>query len=202
MTTCSTAWNCLAYRSKAFDMRLLERRRSELGVTVLSSGFRATLPAKSWNLDDRPTPNGNRSDRRFRCRRHGPLELVRQTPGAARRFEDRQIALIALLETDEVALKDQTSLVEAVESGWWYSAVQSDGRLGIAFMTDPDLHELRQHRAAGRLVASPFAHSPYSRPDPAAWLPVASNLPVWWRQQVEDLMRSLAKVGSRQAMRP
>lgn len=63
---------------------------------------------------------------------------------------DRQVALVAFLAPTAAPLADTTSLVEAVESGWWYSARLPDERLATMLMTDPDLHDRHQiSNAAG-----------------------------------------------------
>ena len=49
------------------------------------------------------------------------------------------MAAVAFLEARGRPIEDTTSLVEAVERGWWYSAALPDGRLVAAFVTDHDL---------------------------------------------------------------
>lgn len=67
--------------------------------------------------------------------------------GAYWRLLDQQVALVAFLAPTASPLADTTSLVEAVESGWWYSARLPDGRLATMLMTDPDLYNWRQVRS-------------------------------------------------------
>jgi flavin-dependent dehydrogenase len=69
-----------------------------------------------------------------------PSWLARRR-GAVRLNEDRQIAAVALLEPAGTPAEDRTTLVEAVEGGWWASAILPDGRLAATFFTDPDLHD-------------------------------------------------------------
>ena len=59
--------------------------------------------------------------------------------GALRIARDSQVASVAFLEARGRPIEDTTTLVEAVERGWWYSAALPDGRLVAAFMTDHDL---------------------------------------------------------------
>jgi flavin-dependent dehydrogenase len=54
---------------------------------------------------------------------------------------DRLIAVIRFLTPAQTNVSaDSFALIEAVEEGWWYSAVLPDTRLVIAFMTDADLY--------------------------------------------------------------
>jgi flavin-dependent dehydrogenase len=54
--------------------------------------------------------------------------------GARRVVHDRMVAVVGLaLESDE----DERALIEATEHGWWYAARLPDGRLVMAFQTDP-----------------------------------------------------------------
>ena len=45
----------------------------------------------------------------------------------------------SILVSGPTPAADTYTLVEAVPSGWWYSALLADGRLAVAFMTDGDL---------------------------------------------------------------
>jgi flavin-dependent dehydrogenase len=63
--------------------------------------------------------------------------------GGGRIVHDRLIGLVRFVET--IPDGDRRTLVEAVEDGWWYSALLPSGRLVAAFMTDADL--LPQRRA-------------------------------------------------------
>jgi len=55
------------------------------------------------------------------------------------RYDDL-VGLIALLDSPgEIPDTDTSTLIEAVEAGWWYSALLADGRLVVAFFSDGDL---------------------------------------------------------------
>lgn len=54
--------------------------------------------------------------------------------GARRVVHDRMVALVGLAPA---AGEGQRALIEASEDGWWYSARLPDGRLVLAFQTDP-----------------------------------------------------------------
>jgi flavin-dependent dehydrogenase len=60
--------------------------------------------------------------------------------GARRVVYDRLIGLVATFSARRGAiLEDRRTLVEAGESGWWYTAALPGGRLAAAYMTDADL---------------------------------------------------------------
>lgn len=65
-------------------------------------------------------------------------QVARQL-GAERLMFDRLTAAAATLVPTNGAMADSTTLVEAVEAGWWYSALLPNGRLMAIFFTDPDL---------------------------------------------------------------
>jgi flavin-dependent dehydrogenase len=58
--------------------------------------------------------------------------------GARRVRYDRLVGAAALI-AGAPASQDSYTLVEAVPTGWWYSALLADGRMAVAFLTDGDL---------------------------------------------------------------
>lgn len=53
---------------------------------------------------------------------------------------DRQIAATALLpHRDFTVDPTRATLIEAVAEGWWYASLLPDGRLSLAYFSDPDL---------------------------------------------------------------
>jgi flavin-dependent dehydrogenase len=71
--------------------------------------------------------------------------------GARRVRYDRLVGATALV-AGTPASRDSYTLVEAVPTGWWYSALLADGRMAVAFMTDGDLLE-RGFRGSGGIAA-------------------------------------------------
>lgn len=71
--------------------------------------------------------------------------------GARRITWDRLIGVVSFfsLPSHESAL-DSSTLIEAGEDGWWYSAALPDSRLVVAYMTDADLY------AGGRKESSNY----------------------------------------------
>lgn len=52
---------------------------------------------------------------------------------------DQQVAAWSILEQiREDVEPTRATLIEAVEDGWWYAALLPDGRLSVAWFTDPD----------------------------------------------------------------
>jgi flavin-dependent dehydrogenase len=57
-----------------------------------------------------------------------------------RRAFDRQVALVGTFEVNQRdGAVDRRTCIEAVCSGWWYSAALPDNRLAVAYFTDADL---------------------------------------------------------------
>jgi hypothetical protein len=97
-----------------------------------------------WSSDD------DAKGRREPARRHGTLDVdfvadatgrvarLARRLGATRVRYDRLVGVATLLAS-HTPTADTYTLVEAVRDGWWYSALLSDGRLAVAFLSDGDL---------------------------------------------------------------
>jgi flavin-dependent dehydrogenase len=59
--------------------------------------------------------------------------------GRRRCFSDRLVALAAVVRLRDKAVLDHATLVEACESGWWYSSLIPGDRLVLAWMSDSDI---------------------------------------------------------------
>lgn len=125
-----------------FDM-MLARAAEACGVTVLRaarllSGTRA--PTGSWLLraivGGRAVPFQARVLVDATGRAASPIRCL----GGGRIVHDRLAGLVGFLRADAGAHEgDRRTLVEAVEDGWWYSALLPGGRYVAAFLTDADL---------------------------------------------------------------
>lgn len=71
-----------------------------------------------------------------------PATLARQL-GATHIRHDRQLAFYQRLRSERGSDRDGRTLVEAVENGWWYSALLPAGERLVAFLGDADLIERR-----------------------------------------------------------
>lgn len=67
-----------------------------------------------------------------------PAVFARQQ-GAQRRENDRLVAFYLLLHSSQGTDQDGRTLVEAVESGWWYSVLLPSGERLVTYLSDLDL---------------------------------------------------------------
>ena len=68
--------------------------------------------------------------------------------GASRVTYDRLIAVTFFCSpASSNSVTNGSTLIEAVEEGWWYSAVLPDSRLVLAYMTDADLYSRGQKQS-------------------------------------------------------
>jgi flavin-dependent dehydrogenase len=81
----------------------------------------------------------------------GRAAVLARDSGARREHLDRLVGIVGLLATRAAGGgPDTRTMVEAVEDGWWYSALVPGGRLVVAFMTDGDIARRRAaHTLAG-----------------------------------------------------
>jgi flavin-dependent dehydrogenase len=64
--------------------------------------------------------------------------------GAHRVHDDKLVGLASQLKpANGSGMMDTFTLVEAMPSGWWYSALLSNGQLMVVYLTDHDLPEFR-----------------------------------------------------------
>lgn len=78
----------------------------------------------------------------------GRASTLARKLGASRKNCDHLIGSVASFTTDARAqASNHATLVEAVEEGWWYSAVLPDGQMVVAFMTDADIYAQRSRKA-------------------------------------------------------
>jgi flavin-dependent dehydrogenase len=125
------------------DRRRFERRLADRAEVVGVTTARVARPPGCEWVGDRwrmrvGSPDGE-IEARFALDATGRSAWLGRRSGARRVAGDSQVAAVAFLEARGGRIEDTTTLVEAVERGWWYSAALPDGRLVAAFMTDPDL---------------------------------------------------------------
>lgn len=128
-----------------FDQRLRER--------AVAAGAELHCPAR-LRADGEPAGSGHR----LRLQRQGgeievtstwlidasgrPAVLARRL-GAVRRDDDELLAFHLRLRSDSGGDRNASTLVEAVEDGWWYSALLPDGQRLVVLLTDADLVDRR-----------------------------------------------------------
>jgi flavin-dependent dehydrogenase len=69
----------------------------------------------------------------------GRAARVARRQGARRVRYDKLVGVAAVLQSEGASVADSFTLVEAVASGWWYSAPLPAARLTVVYMTDGDL---------------------------------------------------------------
>lgn len=132
---------------------------------------RCDRPGGVWNLAIETPAGREELPAHFLIDASGRGARVARMCGATRVRYDRLVGVVAILSGGEDSASGSHTLVEAVPSGWWYTARQPGGELSAAFMTDADLlngagalggwllklseagHTAR--RAGGRLPAAP-----------------------------------------------
>ncbi len=78
---------------------------------------------------------------RFLVDASGRGSYVARQQGARRVTHDRLIGVVFFFSSNaQESASDTSTLIEAVENGWWYSAVLPDSRLVLTYMTDVDLY--------------------------------------------------------------
>ncbi len=124
----------------AFNAALLD--------TVASAGVTLWLRSKAVSLEPTirgwrivvTTPSGSQTlTADLLIDATGRAAMVGRRQGVRRRVFDPLVAAVAFLPPGESSTCDATTLVEAAASGWWYTALLPDGKLAVAWFTDPDL---------------------------------------------------------------
>jgi 2-polyprenyl-6-methoxyphenol hydroxylase-like FAD-dependent oxidoreductase len=86
------------------------------------------------------TPSGPRmATTRFVVDATGRAAVVARRHGIRHRIFDPLVAAVAVLSAGGPVRYDATTLIEATECGWWYSALTPNGRLVVVWFTDPDI---------------------------------------------------------------
>lgn len=107
------------------------------GIMIVSGslgGFERT--ASGWMLS---TDDGRRIATRLIIDASGRRSVVGRGEGGFRRL-DRLVAAYALLaQSDPGVDPTPATLMEAVDTGWWYATLLADRRLVVNYYSDPDL---------------------------------------------------------------
>lgn len=126
----------------AFNRALLDRVEAA-GVSVLRNHRVSAIERVTggWRLVAIPLEGRSIIEAAMLIDASGRRALVARHERLRRRTVDSQIAAVALLqpEPDSLPLFDATTTIEAVENGWWYSALLPDKRLAVTWFTDADL---------------------------------------------------------------
>lgn len=95
------------------------------------------------------------------------VDATGRSPGGLGRFpgriaSDRLIAVACLCSPPEGVAVSEYTLIEAVDEGWFYSALVPSGRWVLAYMTDADLYAAGTRRSPG-FFASQLERAPQTR---------------------------------------
>ena len=125
-----------------FDRLLAEEVRSR-GGTLVCGARPAKVVRESANLYRVLTDDGHEFQARCLIDASGRrMRLARQL-GARPVVVDRLIAVMGYFNGFDLDSEAHETLVEAVADGWWYSALLPDGRLSVAFFSDPEIIRMR-----------------------------------------------------------
>jgi len=154
-----------------FD-RMLATAAQDAGA-VLREGSRllsCARCAEGWQLILDSGPSPDRVVARFLVDASGRRACIARAHGATTVRHDRLIGIARLYSVEcDAADLDSFTMIEAAESGWWYSAFLPGRRLITVFLTDsdlrprhPDVHEARHTSARLRGCGSGSAQFVFS----------------------------------------
>jgi flavin-dependent dehydrogenase len=117
------------------------------------------LPHQAWKL--RIAAPGRTLEINARCLvdATGRACVLARRLGATRMIHDHFVGIYGFFRCAQGRGGEGFALIEAVEDGWWYSALLPGARLTVAFMTDTDIcasaHLWEASRWEARLMAAP-----------------------------------------------
>ncbi len=126
---------------EVFD-RLLQDIAEAIGITCLSNTqyIRHKDSNEQIQLITKEKDILNSITTRFVIDASGRNGAFAKRMGAEKQFIDHLIAVFGIFESKNSNKKpDKSTLVEAVENGWWYTAGTNQNQQAVAFMTDADL---------------------------------------------------------------
>lgn len=130
-----------------FDQMLAARAR-DAGVSLLTKAELVSCLNDSdgnWQIEISCNDRKSHVEARFLVDATGRSSFFAGSRGVRRIAADHLVGVINILETenDETGY---TTVIEASEQGWWYSARLPDARLVLAYMTDADLYAKGQRQ--------------------------------------------------------
>ena len=124
----------------AFNASLLAAAEVD-GVTVWRESQMVSLErdGRGWRLKIQTPADARTMTAGFVIDASGRAAVVARRHGGQRRRCDGLVAATGFFGRGESELRDAATLVEAVDCGWWYSALLPGARLVVAWFTDADL---------------------------------------------------------------
>ena len=102
--------------------------------------------SSGWNFSLMTSDGSHESTARFVVDATGRASWFARQMGSQPSHDDRMVGLVSFLPTSGAPDPERVVLVEAVESGWWYTAGLPDGRLAAVYFSDADLIDFSQVR--------------------------------------------------------
>ncbi|MDQ4070260.1 MAG: tryptophan 7-halogenase, partial [Actinomycetota bacterium] len=119
---------------------MLAAAAEQAGATLLTHAVArrcARAPDGGWRLEVTREDESWEVSAAFVVDATGRTSSFCRSLGGRRVVHDRLVALVGVAASALDAPFDQRALIEATEDGWWYSGALPDGRLVVAFHTDP-----------------------------------------------------------------
>jgi flavin-dependent dehydrogenase len=132
---------------RSFDA-MLANTAVERGTSIITGAMLSDSQRTSdggWLLRiQRKSADGASLTAKFVVDATGRRASFARQQGARKRLLDHLLGVFVFFKhLDELTTADQTTLVEACEHGWWYTALLPDARMVVACMSDADI--VRQH---------------------------------------------------------
>ncbi|HEU4390478.1 MAG TPA: tryptophan 7-halogenase [Blastocatellia bacterium] len=127
-----------------FDRMLAESAKTA-GVCVYQ-GFRLVSctrnDRRNWKVEVVSTEQRRTLEAAVVVDATGRASVLARQQGAQRNVQDQLIGILGSFSPARGArIRDHSTLIEAAENGWWYSALLPDGRVVAAYLTEPDLYQ-------------------------------------------------------------
>jgi len=122
----------------AFEQDLVARATAQVEPhRVAVAG--ADHAGEAWRLE---LDDGSAVNARYLLDGSGRSAVIGRRLSELRRTDQLMAAWSVFDQTADDVEPTRATLIEAVEDGWWYAALLPDGRLMVAWFTDPDLAPL------------------------------------------------------------
>ena len=124
-----------------FD-KTLAKHSEQAGVLILPDTLAHChqKPECGWIIEGRHKNISSRIDADFLVDATGLSAAVARQGAGKRHLADRMVGIIARVHFEGGSVPSDTfTLVEAFDSGWWYTAKLPGSQAVVALMTDPDL---------------------------------------------------------------
>ena len=128
---------------------MLARCAEDAGATVYLDASPVTCEngtSGNWKIKITHGDQRRSLSTRFLVDATGRAAFAARKQGARRLTLDHLIGVVYF--SSQKSALDSSTLIEATENGWWYSAALPDSRLVLAYMTDADLYARERKRSS------------------------------------------------------